>query len=176
MPGGVTRERDEQDARAFIAEYRQAVEPEPGTGLFVMDYPLGGMSPMGPLDAYDVIEGQARMLGCPIFRGVDVYLGPGEIGQASVVVDMDMSEHDVAQVLGCVAEGGKLAQGSVAWVTGDVVDPEQETHPRRRLGIVAAAQPGIDQNQTVVCLQQQAVGDLADAGLEGHAVEVVNDH
>jgi hypothetical protein len=94
--------------------------------------------------------------GSLVFPGVDVHLCPGKVGQASVVVDVQVGEHDVAHVRRSVAQGSELQQGRMVRVAGGMFHPEQELHPPGRL-LIIGGQPGIDQTSRRPSTSKQCV-------------------
>ncbi len=91
---------------------------------------------------------------------MQVHAGVREVGQAAGVVEVQVGEHDVAYVGRVVAEPGHLLErGLVLGQRGS--GPAEEVRAQGVLGIcdVHLADAGLDQDQAVVELQQQAVAD-----------------
>ena len=97
------------------------------------------------------MRGRAKLGGENVDRGV------GEIADPSRVVEVEMGRHDVAHIARAVAQIRDLPERRL----GDV-EPwphhrvEQESEPPRLVDILDP-EPGIDQDQSVVALDQEAV-------------------
>ena len=89
--------------------------------------------------------------------GEDVDRSVGEIADPSRVVEIEMSRHDVANIAWAEAQIRDLPERRL----GDV-EPwphrcvEQKSEPARLVDIVDP-EPGVDQDQAVIALDQQAV-------------------
>jgi hypothetical protein len=97
------------------------------------------------------------MRGCAKLGGENVDRGVGEIADPSRVVEIEMGRHDVAHIARSEAQIRDLPERRL----GDV-EPwphhriEQESEPARLVDILDA-KPGVDQDQSIIALDQQAV-------------------
>ena len=91
------------------------------------------------------------------FVGENMDCGVGEIAQSTGVVEVEMGRHDVANIAWAVAQIHDLPERRL----GDI-EPwprhrvEQETEPPRLVDILDP-EPGIDQDEAVFALDQEAV-------------------
>lgn len=112
------------------------------------------------------------------FGGGDVGLGVGEIGDAADVVDVEVRDHDVADVVAAEAEPFQLTHGGFVMVE---YRPDEPPHrPDAPGGVVAVtrAEAAVDEDQAVLRLRHQHVADRGwtPGRMHGSAVEVVNLH
>jgi hypothetical protein len=106
-----------------------------------------------------------------------VDLRPGEIGQASSVVQIQVRKDDVPDVLAAEAEPFDLAGSGLGWVQCGPDEVTDRPESPCRVCDVVQAVTGIDQHQAVTGLDEEDVRDNRGSGhTHGAAVEVVHLH
>ena len=101
-----------------------------------------------------------------------------EVGDAADVVGVEMRDDDVANVLAAEAESLELVCSGFGRHEDRPGDEAHRAHPSRRVGAVVDPESGVDENQTVVGLDEQHVTDAVRRTRRVHraAVEVVDLH
>jgi hypothetical protein len=176
VAAGVTLERHQQDV---VAEHGDRLEAQPGLAADRVLDPARAVRPLGGEVA--VLLRQCRPSGGGReLVGEDVHPRAGEVPETAGVVEVEMGEHDVGDVAHVVPGREHLGHrglGGVQRRPGDA--DERPAHPL--LGEVSGAEPGVDQRDALVPLDQQAVRDQSGRGepaahrearRHGRAVEV----
>ena len=112
------------------------------------------------------------------FRSGDVDLRMRKIRYAADMVRVEVRDHNVADVLKAEAELVDLVRRRFGGHQHGSGDEPDRPHSSRRIGAVVQAETGIDEDQPVVCLDEQHVTDTRGSAGKVHraAVEVVNLH
>src|SRR4051812_1483934 len=90
-------------------------------------------------------------------RGGQMYVSPGEVGDAADVIRVEVGDHDVADIARVVPEVGDLAYGGFGRIEGgpDQEPRRPEPSPRRR--DVLQTDAGVDEREAVSGLNEQHV-------------------
>ncbi len=183
----VADQRDQQHLGAEVGKDPHALEAEPLVALDLVPDPARVVLPVDAEVAGAVA--QARVEGGVELAAEDVDLGLGEVGQAAGVVGVEVGGDDLAHVGGVEAEA-LTCSSAVSSIVGLRVHQREDGPELFRVARVLGAEAGVDQDQPVVGLDQQAVADAParleqaalavdqprPAGAERAAVEVVDAH
>ena len=98
-----------------------------------------------------------------VLTSEDVYLGSREVRKAAGMVEIEVGDGDVAHVGGVVSELADLLDGRLAGLGPDP-EPSGEREAEPPVGVAGVVEPhaGVDEDQRIRRLDQQAVAD--DAG------------
>ncbi len=142
VASGVTAEGHEQDLRVQPVQRPDRVEAEPGVALgFRIRHPVRAVRPLGGAVADAVLGvGAGRRHRGAVFGLGQVDLGPGEVGQTSRVVEVEVAEHDVPYALRPEAQPGHLVQRGLRQVQHGL-GPAEEVRAEILLGRATSAVP-----------------------------------
>ena len=109
-----------------------------------------------------------------------MHFRPGEIRQATGVVEVHVGQYDVAHIFRLIAQLWDLSNGSFLWVQRHDGDQFECLQNKGCVDVISSAQAGIHQHQTIIALDQQAQGSglpvTGETCIAGEAIELVNDH
>jgi hypothetical protein len=156
MPARVTRKRYQQHLVACSGNAAHGRKAKPGFAVFLDRRPF--------LDCSDLclavpvsLAKRRPMRGCPKLVGENVDRSVGEIADPSGVVEVEMGRHDVPNIARAEAHIRDLPERRLRdvepWPHHRV---EEESEPPRLVDILDP-EPGVDQDQSVVALDQEAV-------------------
>ena len=97
---------------------------------------------------------------------VDVDAGPREVREAAGVVEVEVGDDDVVHVRGVVTPGAASCEWAVSEGSSRGPTSVVKARPRRRapVGDVVDAEPGVDEGEPGVALDEEAVGDQLTCG------------
>ena len=152
----VTVERYQRDLGAGGGEDAHAREAEPLVAAGVVSDPARRVFPVGADVARPVA--QPRLQRRVELGREDVHLGRGEVGQAAAVIGVEVGGDDMTDVGGGEAERLDLLQRRRLRPRLGVHQPEDGAELARVAGVLHA-EAGVDQDQALAALDQQAVAD-----------------
>ncbi len=152
---------DEQDLRRQVLELTHRVEAEPALTRRVVGPPLAHRVDLDRPVAFAHHEAAALGAEGVVLHAGEVDLGLRKILDPARVVEVQVGDHDVADVPRRMAERLHLAQRCLTLVQADVQHGrEGAAEPRKRSGHVLQAIAGVDQHQARgVGLDQQTMTD-----------------
>lgn len=175
MAAGVAEEGDEIHLRR---EWKpQSLKTQPLLRGLVVEDPGWPMHKIGPIVAQ--LEQAARMEHGLILASVYVDLGVREIGKAASVVEMEVGHHDVLDRFGLVPQARELADSGVLGIVREAQDPPEEADQRPWGQKVVEAQARIDEDESLVGVDEQARRAHVPAWVPGshrRAIEYPNAH
>ncbi len=156
MPARMSGQRHQQHLVAGSRNGAHGRKAEPGFAVFLERGPFPDRSDLHGAIAVSLADGRP-MGGGPKLVGENMDRGVGEIADPSGVVEVEMSRHDVANIARAEAHIRDLPErrlGNVEPWPHDRVEQESESS---RLVDILDPEPGIDQDQSVLALDQEAV-------------------
>ena len=130
------------------------VESQPVDGGRVVEHPTRAVREVGgivcqraPAPAVDQ---------CIVLAAVEVDLGVREVGQAAGVVEVQVGEDDVLDGLGGIAQPGYLMTCREGWVALHAEGEAEAAHHARGRRVIVDAEAGVDEDEAVVGLDEQA--------------------
>jgi hypothetical protein len=89
-----------------------------------------------------------------MLQRVHVHLRPWKVGQSAGVVQVEVGQHDVPDVLHRETEPDDLPGRRLCRIAGRAKQGRENAHERCRSGIVPEPKTGIDQQESVVRLDE----------------------
>lgn len=158
MTACVAVQRNQQHVVTARRQRPYCVESEPALTVFAVQHPLRIMREMGtPVPRPFAARGPYRS---GVFTCVDMNLRIGEVRQSACVIEIQVGDHDVADIGRAVAECGHVGQRRFSLVEFrprhcDERTPESSTG----LGDVGCPNAGVDQYEAVIAFHEQAMTD-----------------
>ena len=156
MAARMSGQRDQQHLVACPGNRAHGRKAKPGFALFLDRRPFLDRGDLRLAIAVSLAKGRPVRGGAKL-GGENVDRGAGEIAYSARVVEVEVGRHDVANVAWAVAQIRDLPERRL----GDV-EPwphhrvEQVSEPPRLVDVLDP-EPGVDQDQSVVALDQEAV-------------------
>ena len=177
VAAGVSRQRNQHDSRRHLVKLLRGSEASPLLSLRSVLDDLGAVRPLHRAEA-EPLSARRGAQRAERLCGSDVYLGLGEFGYAADVVAIEMRDDDVAHVVPSKTELLDLSDGGFLALQHWADEVSRRPHPLCGIAAVFRPEAGVDQDQTVVGLDEQHVAHhpATPVGVQGSAVEVVNLH
>lgn len=179
VAAGVTRQVDEHDAGRDLGEFLGAWEAAPGLGSLrcVLDQPRTMLSLCWSVAS--LLGAGLRMHGGEGLGGGEVDLCPGEVGQATDVVGVEVGQDDMAYVVRVELHPWELTNGRFCGVEDGPDEAACGAESRSWVEGVREPEAGVDEHQPAGSLEQEYVADQAARGARwphGAAVEMMDVH
>ena len=172
MARGVAGQGDHQNFRRQAGQVAHAGEAVPSLAPGLVEMPIADALPLRRTVAAPTDEAVALALRIPLpLQHMD--LGLGKVVQAAGVVEIQMGQHDMADIARTKTQAAELRQGAEFGIVLDAIhQPEEGTQAPAALPQIGFAKAGIHQHQAVpVGFHQQAV--TGEVGGESAAEAVV---
>ena len=189
MPARMAGKRNHQHLVARPGYRAHGREAEPGFALFLDRRPFLDRGDLRRPVAQALVQARPGRGGAKL-GGEDMHRRGGEIADPSRMVRIEMGRHDVANVAWTIAHVRHLPQRRLRDLEARARRRVEHEPESPRLGDVLDAEPGVDQDQPVIALDQEAMaghgrGGQRSAGAAEHlpaawtqrsAIEVMDAH
>ena len=171
VTSGVAGQRDEHDAGSYFVELLRRCESSPGFSFWaVFDDAQLGCPLLVAISNLLLTGGRGECR--ERFRSGDVDLRMRKIRYAADMVRVEVRDHNVADVLTAEAELVDLVRRRFGGHQHGSGDEPDRPHSSRRIGAVVQAETGIDEDQPVVCLDEQHVTDTRGSAGNVHVPQL----
>lgn len=155
----VASQWDHQDFRWQAIELAHGIEPEPRLATVGIGAPVTYGVPLSRPIALFGDETPALPKRRFVFDGQNMHAGLRKVLDPAGVVEVEMRQHDVADIARCEAERFDLAYRRITLAKANVQDGGPQ--PRQagvRMTNIMQTISGVDQDESLTCFDQNAMG------------------